>query len=195
MKLFVKRVFISDNFEEQLLPRWLSFLKGMVDSEDLPLNVSRELLQKSRVLSIISKRLVRKSLDMFQEIAKDKEKFATFTTNFGRYIKVGVIEDRDNKDALLKIASFTTSSGARTTAPRAAATAAPPLAVCVATRTASASTAQHPRGRVRSRGNEHSAGLRVTDERGAEADLLPLGRLQGRCRRVARARASQQAGL
>ena len=109
MKLFVKRVFISDNFEEQLLPRWLSFLKGMVDSEDLPLNVSRELLQKSRVLSIISKRLIRKALDMFDEIAKDKEKFATFTKNFGRYIKVGVIEDRDNKDALLKIASFSSS--------------------------------------------------------------------------------------
>merc|ERR1719310_1644249 len=83
----------------------------MVDSEDLPLNVSRELLQKSRVLSIISKRLVRKALDMFNDIAKDKDKFETFTTNFGRYIKVGVIEDRDNKDALLKIASFATSEG------------------------------------------------------------------------------------
>merc|ERR1719506_1844693 len=111
IRLFVKRVFISDNFEEQILPRWLSFLKGIVDSEDLPLNVSRELLQKSKVLSIISKRLVRKSLDMFADIAKDKEKFATFTSNFGRYIKVGVIEDRDNKDALLKIASFASSAG------------------------------------------------------------------------------------
>ena len=110
MKLFVKRVFISDNFEEQLLPRWLSFLKGMVDSEDLPLNVSRELLQKSRVLSIISKRLVRKALDMMEEVSKDEEKFDKFTANFGRYIKVGVIEDKDNKDALLKLASFSTST-------------------------------------------------------------------------------------
>merc|ERR1719424_471222 len=88
MKLFVKRVFISDNFEQELLPRWLSFLKGMVDSEDLPLNVSRELLQKSRVLSIIAKRLVRKALDMFKDIAKDEVKFEAFTQNFGRYLKV-----------------------------------------------------------------------------------------------------------
>jgi len=110
MKLFVKRVFISDNFDEALLPRWLSFLKGMVDSEDLPLNVSRELLQKSRVLSIISKRLVRKSLDMFKEISKDEEKFDKFTANFGRYIKVGVIEDKDNKDKLLELASFVSST-------------------------------------------------------------------------------------
>jgi len=110
MKLFVKRVFISDNFEEQLLPRWLSFLKGVVDSEDLPLNVSRELLQKSKVLSIISKRLVRKALDMFNQIAKDEDKFANFNKNFGRYIKVGVIEDRDNKDALLKLATFSSTA-------------------------------------------------------------------------------------
>ena len=109
VKLFVKRVFISDQFEEQLLPRWLSFLKGIVDSDDLPLNVSREILQKSKVLSIISKRLVRKSLDMFNDIAKDEEKFATFTRNFGRYIKVGLIEDKDNKEALLKLASFSSS--------------------------------------------------------------------------------------
>ena len=111
MKLYVKRVFISDSFEEQLLPRWLSFLKGMVDSEDLPLNVSRELLQKSRVLSIIAKRLVRKALDMFNDIAKDEEKFKKFTANFGRYIKVGVIEDQDNKEALLKLAAFASSAG------------------------------------------------------------------------------------
>jgi len=111
MKLYVKRVFISDAFEEELLPRWLSFLKGMVDSEDLPLNVSRELLQKSRVLSIISKRLVRKALDMFEEIRKDEKKFETFQKQFGRYLKVGVIEDRDNKDKILEYAAFE-SSGA-----------------------------------------------------------------------------------
>uniref|UniRef100_A0A7S2MDC2 Histidine kinase/HSP90-like ATPase domain-containing protein n=1 Tax=Haptolina brevifila TaxID=156173 RepID=A0A7S2MDC2_9EUKA len=110
MKLFVKRVFISDQFDESLLPRWLSFLKGMVDSEDLPLNVSRELLQKSRVLSIISKRLVRKALDMFKDIAKDEEKFEKFSNNFGRYIKVGVIEDKDNKDKLLDLATFVSST-------------------------------------------------------------------------------------
>ena len=115
MKLFVKRVFISDNFDSELLPRWLSFLKGMVDSEDLPLNVSRELLQKSRVLSIIAKRLVRKALDMFNDIAKDEQKFDKFSANFGRYIKVGVIEDQDNKDALLKLASFSSSVGDKAT--------------------------------------------------------------------------------
>jgi len=115
MKLFVKRVFISDNFESELLPRWLSFLKGMVDSEDLPLNVSRELLQKSRVLSIISKRLVRKAIDMFTDLKKDEEKWATFTTNFGRYIKVGVIEDQDNKDKLLELAAFSSSASEQST--------------------------------------------------------------------------------
>jgi len=110
VRLFVKRVFISDSFDDKLLPRWLTFLKGMVDSDDLPLNVSRELLQKSRVLNIISKRLVRKALDMFTEIQEDEEKFAAFTRNFGRYLKVGVIEDKDNKDALLKLASFSSSA-------------------------------------------------------------------------------------
>ena len=82
----------------------------MVDSEDLPLNVSRELLQKSRVLSIIAKRLVRKALDMFKDIAKDEAKFETFTQNFGRYLKVGVIEDKDNKEALLQLVSFSSST-------------------------------------------------------------------------------------
>jgi len=115
MKLFVKRVFISDQFEEQLLPRWLSFLKGMVDSEDLPLNVSRELLQKSRVLSIISKRLVRKALDMFKDLQKDEEAFDNFSNNFGRYVKVGLIEDRDNKDAILKLATFASSASDKVT--------------------------------------------------------------------------------
>ncbi|MGK3758510.1 MAG: molecular chaperone HtpG [Bacillariaceae sp.] len=70
IRLYVKRVFINDGFQE-LMPRWLKFVKGVVDSDDLPLNVSREILQKSKVLSIINKRLVRKSLDMIEDIAKD----------------------------------------------------------------------------------------------------------------------------
>jgi HSP90 family molecular chaperone len=72
MRLYVKRVFINDKFEE-LLPRWLMFLRGLVDSEDLPLNVGREILQRSKMLSVINKRLVRKAVDMFQTIAEDEE--------------------------------------------------------------------------------------------------------------------------
>jgi molecular chaperone HtpG len=67
VKLYVKRVFINDKFEE-LMPRWLTFVRGIVDSEDLPLNVGREILQKSKMLSVINKRLVRKSIDMFKDI-------------------------------------------------------------------------------------------------------------------------------
>ena len=67
VKLYVKRVFINDKFEE-LMPRWLTFVRGVVDSEDLPLNVGREILQKSKMLSVINKRLVRKSIDMFKTI-------------------------------------------------------------------------------------------------------------------------------
>mmetsp|Transcript_127552 Transcript_127552/g.231945 ORF Transcript_127552/g.231945 Transcript_127552/m.231945 type:complete len:812 (+) Transcript_127552:85-2520(+) len=115
MKLYVKRVFISDKFSQDLLPRWLTFLKGIVDSDDLPLNVSRELLQKSRILTIIRKRLVRKALDMIQGMKKNEEKWAKFTDNFGKYIKVGLIEDKDNKDSLLEIAGFTTSTNDKPT--------------------------------------------------------------------------------
>merc|ERR1740129_2591696 len=110
-KLFVKRVFISDKFAEELLPRWLSFLKIIVDSDDLPLNVSRELLQKSRVLQIIRKRLVRKAIDLLTKLSKDEEKSEKIQRNFGKYIKVGLIEDKDNKDDILKIATFATTNG------------------------------------------------------------------------------------
>ncbi|CAM9895851.1 unnamed protein product [Scytosiphon promiscuus] len=105
VRLYVKRVFINDKFEE-LLPRWLMFLRGVVDSEDLPLNVGREILQRSKMLSVISKRLVRKSLDMFKKLADDKEKYKVFWENFGKYLKVGVVEDEDVKEELAGLCRF-----------------------------------------------------------------------------------------
>jgi molecular chaperone HtpG len=85
IRLYVKRVFINDKFDD-IMPRWLKFIKGVVDSDDLPLNVSREILQKSKVLSIINKRLVRKSIDMFKDIAADEDpsKYIMFWNNFGK---------------------------------------------------------------------------------------------------------------
>lgn len=103
LRLYVKRVFISENFDD-LLPRWLCFLKGVVDSEDLPLNVSREILQKSRVLRTMSKRLVRKSIDMFRSIkSRDNDDYHEFWKQFGRYIKAGIIEATDHVEELTKM--------------------------------------------------------------------------------------------
>jgi heat shock protein beta len=110
IRLYVKRVFINDKFEG-LMPRWLKFVRGVVDSNDLPLNVSREILQKSKVLSIINKRLVRKSLDMIREIAdeEDESKYIMFWNNFGKYLKVGVIEDDKNKEEIEPLLRFFSS--------------------------------------------------------------------------------------
>lgn len=110
IRLYVKRIFINDRFEG-LMPRWLKFVRGVVDSDDLPLNVSREILQKSKVLSIINKRLIRKSIDMIQEIASDEDesKYVMFWNNFGKYLKVGVIEDDKNKKDLEPLLRFFSS--------------------------------------------------------------------------------------
>lgn len=110
IRLYVKRIFINDRFEG-LMPRWLKFVRGVVDSDDLPLNVSREILQKSKVLSIINKRLIRKSIDMIQEIAADEDesKYVMFWNNFGKYLKVGVIEDDKNKKDLEPLLRFFSS--------------------------------------------------------------------------------------
>lgn len=113
IRLYVKRVFINDKFEE-LMPRWLKFVRGVVDSNDLPLNVSREILQKSKVLSIINKRLVRKSLDMIRDIAEDEDesKYILFWNNFGKYLKVGVVEeDKDRKEITPLLRFFSSKSG------------------------------------------------------------------------------------
>ena len=110
IKLFVRRVFISDEFDESLLPRYLTFVRGVVDSSDLPLNVSREILQESRIVRVIRKRLIRKTFDMLREIAdRDNEDYATFWDNFGRNLKLGVIEDSDNRKDLAELLRFTTS--------------------------------------------------------------------------------------
>mmetsp|Transcript_21038 Transcript_21038/g.66108 ORF Transcript_21038/g.66108 Transcript_21038/m.66108 type:complete len:718 (-) Transcript_21038:356-2509(-) len=116
IKLYVKRVFINDKFEE-LIPRWLIFVRGLVDSEDLPLNVGREILQKSRMLSIIKKRIVRKSLDMFFDIQKNETDYDKFWQNFGKYLKVGVVEESGDvqKDLARLCRFFSTTSDSEVT--------------------------------------------------------------------------------
>ena len=110
IKLYVRRVFISDEFDESLLPRYLTFVRGVVDSNDLPLNVSREILQESRVVRVMRKRLVRKTLDMLKEIAaRDNDDYDTFWDAFGRNLKLGVIEDAANRDVLGALLRFQTS--------------------------------------------------------------------------------------
>ncbi|XP_062194431.1 heat shock protein 90-5, chloroplastic-like isoform X2 [Phragmites australis] len=111
IRLYVKRVFISDDFDGELFPRYLSFVKGVVDSNDLPLNVSREILQESRIVRIMRKRLVRKTFDMIQEIAEkdDQEDYKKFWESFGKFMKLGCIEDTGNHKRLAPLLRFHSS--------------------------------------------------------------------------------------
>ncbi|GFR43638.1 hypothetical protein Agub_g4739 [Astrephomene gubernaculifera] len=111
IKLYVKRVFISDEFDEDLMPRYLSFVKGVVDSSDLPLNVSREILQESRIVRVIRKQLVRRSIEMMEELAGKEggEDYKTFWEAFGRQIKYGVVEDTEHRERLSKLLRFNSS--------------------------------------------------------------------------------------
>jgi len=107
LKLYVKRVFITDRFD--LLPKYLAFLAGVVDSDDLPLNISRESLQQHRIMDIIRKKLVRKALAMFQEMAQDlPEEYLKFYTQYHTNLKLGAIEDFTNRNRIMKLLRFTT---------------------------------------------------------------------------------------
>ncbi|KAI4308494.1 hypothetical protein L6164_031564 [Bauhinia variegata] len=111
IRLYVKRVFISDDFDGELFPRYLSFVKGVVDSNDLPLNVSREILQESRIVRIMRKRLVRKAFDMILGISMsdNREDYEKFWENFGKHLKLGCIEDRENHKRIAPLLRFFSS--------------------------------------------------------------------------------------
>nr|WRM33297.1 heat shock protein 90B1 [Eisenia fetida] len=107
IKMFVRRVFITDNFED-MMPKYLSFVRGVVDSDDLPLNVSRETLQQHKLLKVIKKKLVRKTLDMIKKISDDDYK--TFWKEYSTNIKLGVMEDHSNRTRLAKLLRFYSSN-------------------------------------------------------------------------------------
>ena len=108
IKLYVRRVLIMENCAD-LMPQWLSFMKGLVDSEDLPLNISREILQQNKVLKVIKKSLIKKSIELFSEMSENEGKYNVFYNAFSKNLKIGIHEEKNYKEKLASLLRYHSS--------------------------------------------------------------------------------------